>query len=147
MFKIGQIIKAPRGTAPSAAKTDKFEVYWVEGDGTRAFIGKKEDPLFFGGSEPKDPEAAKKYNWVVKLGEVEIISEPSNIKNIMTNLTKKFRLLTKSEPEKTFIEQGVMDDNENLTTEGRALFEAFLITKFGPEFKTEVVDKLVEEKK
>lgn len=67
--------------------------------------------------------------------------------SIMTNLTKKFRLLTKSEPEKTFIEQGVMDDNENLTTEGRALFEAFLVNKFGTEFKTEVVDKLVDDEK
>lgn len=71
----------------------------------------------------------------------------TNIKSIMTNLTKKFRLLTKSEPEKTFIEKGVMDDQENLTAEGRALFEAFLIKKLGAEFKTEVVDKLVDEDK
>lgn len=83
--------------------------------------------------------------YTVKEEYFDLIKSTTITTTIMTNLTQKFRLLTKSEPEKTFIEKGIMDINENLTAEGRDLFNAFLFEKHKAEFKTEVVDKLVDE--
>lgn len=131
------------GVSPKGAGTDTFEVYWTEREGKRAFIGNVGDPMFQGGTQPDDREAAKKYQWVVDKSEATIISEPNKI--IMTNLIKKFNLLTKSEPEKTFIKAGVTDDNGTMTSEGLALFNAFMLSKHGNEFKKEVVDKILEE--
>jgi hypothetical protein len=60
-------------------------------------------------------------------------------------LIEKGKLLFKSEPERSFIKAGVMDTNGQLTSEGRELWTEFLIRKFGAEFKTEVVDKIIAE--
>lgn len=61
----------------------------------------------------------------------------------MSALKETFASLRKNEPEKTFIKAGVLDSNENLTLEGQEVFLSFLLGKFGAEFKTEVVDKIV----
>lgn len=71
----------------------------------------------------------------------------SSSKSFMSSLTRKFRLLTMKEPQRTFIETGVTTDEGVLTTEGRSLFEAFMLEKHGDEFKKEVVDKIVAEDK
>lgn len=73
--------------------------------------------------------------------------ENYNLKLISTNknnmtLIEKFALMSKGEPEKSFIKTGVMEMNGKLTEDGKQLFLMFLLKKFGPEFKTEVVDGL-----
>ncbi len=61
------------------------------------------------------------------------------------NLKEKFAIAFKGEPEKSFIKAGVMNTDESLTADGQALFLAFLLKKQGSEFKTEVVDPILEE--
>lgn len=65
-----------------------------------------------------------------------------------TNLLSRFALLFKSEPEKTFIKAGIMEeDGSTLTKDGWRIFKRFLVSKFGEEFKTTIVDKMVAELK
>ncbi len=64
----------------------------------------------------------------------------------MKTLKEKFALKFKKEPEKSFIKAGILDMNENLTEEGREVFESYLLKKFGEDFKTEVVDPILSEK-
>lgn len=70
-----------------------------------------------------------------------------NVKNTnMNSLVQKFRLMSKTEPEKSFIKKGVMDIDGNLTEEGTALFLAFLVEKNKVEFNKDVVSQIeVEE--
>jgi len=75
----------------------------------------------------------------------EVIS--TKIENKMENIVTKFKVLTAKEPEKSFIKAGIMDVNFELTAGGKTLFNDFLLEKFKDEFKTEVVDKLIEEDK
>jgi hypothetical protein len=77
--------------------------------------------------------------------------------NIMSNLVQKFKSLVRQEPEKSFIKAGVMDEKETLTSDGTALFHNWLFTldleklrtskakTIAELFKSEVVDKLLEE--
>ncbi len=60
-------------------------------------------------------------------------------------LKEKFALAFKSEPEKSFIKAGIMNSDESLTSEGRELWTAWLVRKFGAEFKTDVVDPILAE--
>ena len=76
----------------------------------------------------------------------EVIKEVT-VKSKMSTLVSKFKLALTSEPEKTFIEVGIMDNNKDLTTDGMLLFLAYLFEKNKTEFKTEVADKLKEDKK
>lgn len=72
---------------------------------------------------------------------------PSEIKLIKSNnmnLTEKFALAFKAEPEKTFIKAGVMKADGTLTTDGSAIFMGFLLKKYGADFKKEVVDEIVK---
>lgn len=50
----------------------------------------------------------------------------------------------KGEPEKTFIETGILDQNEELTPDGKTLLLNFLLTKYKDEFNKEVVTILKE---
>ncbi len=72
----------------------------------------------------------------------EVITKETNM---ISDLMQQFRLSRKGEPEKTLIKAGVIDENENFTDEGKKLFNAFLLGKFGTEFKKEVVDPLLME--
>lgn len=62
------------------------------------------------------------------------------------NITEKFALAFKSEPEKSFRKAGITNGDDFLTEDGQKIFLSFLLKKYGNEFKAEVVDKLVEEK-
>ncbi len=77
-------------------------------------------------------------SWVLYPQHYEIIETSMN-------LLQKFRLSMKGEPEKTFIKAGIIDSDEKFTTEGKELFNAFLLKKFGDDFKKEVVDPLIAE--
>lgn len=61
----------------------------------------------------------------------------------MSDLKTKFSLLLKSEPEKSFIQAGIIDSNETLTPDGQTVFLSWLLSKNGDAFKAEVVDKLL----
>ncbi len=79
---------------------------------------------------------------------LEIIKGENDIKNKISNaimtLVEKAKLALKGEPEKTFIKAGIMDMNDTFTTEGKELFKMFLYNKFSAEFKTAVVDPIIE---
>jgi hypothetical protein len=143
MFKVNQKIKYREGAGvptPLNHKPDRvYNVHYVENNGKAAYIGRVGESDFNGGQKPSDPEAAKKYQWIIRL-EHAVIEETNPIKNM--NLVQKFKLMTKSEPEKSFIEKGIMDENEALTEDGKTLFTAYLLQRFKAEFKTDVVDKI-----
>lgn len=63
------------------------------------------------------------------------------------NLIEKFAFAIKKEPEKSFIQKGITNMGGTLTPEGQQLFNAFLIGKFGDEFKKNVVDLIEDDKK
>lgn len=69
-----------------------------------------------------------------------------NNKNNM-NIIKKFKLLTLGEPQKSFVEKGVTDLEGTLTNDGKELFSQYLLNKFGNDFKSEVVDKIIVDEK
>ncbi len=72
-----------------------------------------------------------------------LIKPESNQSNM--NLSEKFALVFKGEPEKSFIKAGVMNADESLTTDGQKLFMAYLLKKNGDDFKTTVVDPILAE--
>lgn len=109
-------------------------------DGSSRFVGKE-------GKVVKIESHRKPYFYVTDFaGDVGFSTEELALvtkKNIMTNLLQQFRLSIKGEPEKTFIKAGIIDNEEKFTPEGKELFNAFLLKKFGNDFKTEIVDPLV----
>ncbi len=66
---------------------------------------------------------------------------------LMSTLLEKGALIFKGEPEKTFRKMGITNCDDNLTPDGQTLFLSYLLRKNGADFKTEVVDKMVEEDK
>ncbi len=80
--------------------------------------------------------------WCVCSRDIVLESNKNNM-----NIKEKFALLFKGEPEKSFIQAGIMNTDETLTSEGKEIWTAWLVKKFGTEFKTDVVDKLLEEDK
>lgn len=81
-------------------------------------------------------------NWLVL---VDDLTKEVKTTTYMATLIEKAKLAFKKEPEKSFIKVGVMDANENLTTEGKDLLFAFLLEKNKDAFKTEVVDPILKE--
>lgn len=71
--------------------------------------------------------------------------ELTNNKTIMSNLITIFKNITRSEPNKTFVKAGVMNEDLSLTNEGQQLFIQYLFDTYADEFKTKVVDKIVAE--
>lgn len=80
-------------------------------------------------------------------GNYALVENNNKITNLMQNLVQKYRLLTASEPEKSFIQAGVMNDKFELTADGKSLFETFMFEKYKNDFKTEVVEKILAEEK
>lgn len=76
-------------------------------------------------------------------GSLTVTIIKSNNSSSMSDLKTKFSLLLKSEPEKSFIQAGIIDSNEVLTPDGQTVFLSWLLSKNGDLFKTEVVDKLL----
>ncbi len=68
-----------------------------------------------------------------------------NIPKIMSDLSTAYKLARTPEPQKSFIKAGVTDQNGDFTNDGKLLFNAFLIEKFGAEFKETVVDPILAE--
>lgn len=66
--------------------------------------------------------------------------------NNNVSLVQKYRDSQLTEPLKTFKSVGIINSENEFTREGWQLFQQWLISKFGAEFKTDVVDKLVDQK-
>jgi len=71
----------------------------------------------------------------------------TNNNNNNMNLIQKFKLNLKSEPEKTLIKTGIMNQDETLTCEGKDLFFEWLFQANKEKFTEEVASKLLEEQK
>lgn len=65
-----------------------------------------------------------------------------NTNNEPMSLVQKFKDLKLDEPTKSFRKANLVREDGFLTQEGAEVFLAWLLAKFGTEFKTEVVDKL-----
>jgi len=71
----------------------------------------------------------------------------NNLNKKPMNLKEKFLTSLKSEPEKSFRKAEITDGDDLLTEDGKAVFLSWLLRKNGAEFKKEVVDEILEEKK
>lgn len=92
-----------------------------------------------------------KVNWDNNLSnsyyetDLELVEEKPTKKTIMSNLITTFKNITRTEPNKTFVKAGVMNEDLTLTSEGTELFIQFMFDKHATEFKTEVVDAILAE--
>lgn len=68
----------------------------------------------------------------------------NTIKTSMSNIIEKFKLLKIGEPQRSFVKAGIVTSDGKFTAEGKQLFDEFLMDKFAGEFKTEVVDKIID---
>lgn len=66
-------------------------------------------------------------------------------KTFMSNLIEKFRLLSKGEPEASFIKAGVQTIDGAITTEGKDLYATWRFEQDKAQFNTDVVQKLLAE--
>jgi hypothetical protein len=74
-------------------------------------------------------------------GDWELVT--NNITNM--SIIQKFALAFKKEPEKSFVKAGITNSDDFLTEDGLKIFLAWMLKKHGEEFKTDVVDGLLEE--
>lgn len=74
--------------------------------------------------------------------DLELINET---KTFMSNIAEKIKMMTMGEPMKTFVKAGIATVDGTFTPEGKQAFFDFLVSKFGDDFKTAIVDKLVAE--
>lgn len=84
------------------------------------------------------------------IGESIIRREKSLINQFkpkIMNLTKSFKNLFVSEPQKTFQKVGIPFEDGSFTREGQNIFLSYLLNKYGEDFKKEVVDQIVKEDK
>lgn len=81
----------------------------------------------------------------------KLFTESNKDQNMNDNnnisLVQKYRDSQLTEPIKTLKAEGVLNNEGNFTRDGWDLFTQWLLKKFGDEFKTDVVDKLVEQPK
>lgn len=76
---------------------------------------------------------------------VRLAKLPSNYSNM--SLIKDFALIFKGEPEKTFQKAGITDAHDVLTEEGSQVFLSWMLKKHGEEFKKEVADEILDQRK
>lgn len=60
------------------------------------------------------------------------------------NIKEKFLISLKSEPHKSFRKAGITNGDDMLTDEGREIFLGYLLSKYGDDFKKDVVDELLK---
>ena len=76
--------------------------------------------------------------------ELELVEHKSN--KTKMNLKEKFSLLLTGEPQKSFRKAGITNADDMLTEEGKTVFLSWLLnTKYGDEFKKDVVDELLKD--
>lgn len=62
----------------------------------------------------------------------------------MNTLKEKFALLLTKEPFKSFRKAGITNGDDLLTEQGSHILLAWLLQKYGDEFKKDVVDELLK---
>lgn len=139
VFKVGDRVKAI-GSVDGIVMGGKTGTVVRIGRGTRCDISVEFDDKFYAGHECGGT-AKEGHGRNGSSAEFNLINTTSE----NMNLVEKFKLASKTEPEKTFIKAGIMSMDGTLTTEGRDLWTAFLVKKFGDDFKTEVVDPILAE--
>lgn len=70
-----------------------------------------------------------------------------NNKLNMSSIIEKFKLLTKAEPDKSFIKAEITEMDGSFTTDGRMLFEQWQLEKNKVAFNAEVAQPILEAKK
>lgn len=75
---------------------------------------------------------------------IESINNDNKIVDM--NLKSLFKNMLRGEPEKSFIQAGIMDDGENLTSDGRDIFMAYLFDESKDDFLEKVVKPLLAAK-
>ena len=134
-FQVGDVVRRINGDNDGVMKGDTGKIVRLYKNGFDDFAAIK-----------TDKNSRESSHNILNL--VLVKSDSNNkINNLMQNLVQKYRLMMAKEPERTFIEAGVMNDKFEMTADGKALFETFLFEKFKGDFKTEIVDKLVAESK
>lgn len=138
-FKVGDRFKVV------GKLSSNFDVEGQIGTVVRVNSGKKNYQVRF------DESSHIHANWsddgdmqLLEYGDMQLI-ERANNKSM--NLQERVAIAFKGEPEKSFIKAGVMNIDGTLTVEGREVWTAFLVKKFGDEFKTTVIDPMLAEEK
>ena len=112
-FKVGDRVKAIRPC--------DMEPGYVGCYGTVLTISSESDRLpvqvRFEQCEDSDPPV-----WWCESESLELVT--SNKTNM--SILSKIKQITRSEPEKTFVEVGFLNDNEEITADGRAILEQIL---------------------
>ena len=60
---------------------------------------------------------------------------------------QKAKAFFTGEPQKTFQEVGITNEDKSLTDQGRVMFDDFLLEKYGEEFKEMRIDPVLKELK
>lgn len=142
-FKVGDKIKYKSDhilgrPSQDKGKLNEYTILAVDEKG-RGYIYRQDNPDGISGTDYKD------FTWQVELDNVDIISSKTIYNNM--NILEKFALMTKAEPEKSFIKAGIMEVSGALTEDGANIFTMYLLNKFGADFKKEVVDGLIADEK
>lgn len=94
-------------------------------------------------------EGKKKYicggECVVKaIGFAEIKKSVINYTNTMSNVTTFIKKITRTEPEKTFVSVGFLNENEEITADGRSALE-YILWNENKEALKGLADEIVKE--
>jgi hypothetical protein len=134
MFEIGQKVRIKRGC--SSVIVCNFVEYMRGYEGTEAVISSNNNG---------DNYSLLGNKWVWNESWLELVEED---KKTMTSIKEKFLLALTKEPQKSFRKAGITNGDDMLTTEGMGIFLTWLLNeKYADEFKTGVVDGLLEEDK
>lgn len=147
-FKVGDVVRYKKeweSLSPKAQKDLKEDVFTIacaHEDRRRYHLYTKKEIRSKYGCTYGD--TCKTGSWGADDNELELVSTKKT-KTFMSNIIDKVKMLTIGEPTKTFIKAGISDLDGNLNADGKQLFWNFMLSKFGAEFKTEVVDKVAAE--
>lgn len=140
-FKKGDEVKVIRGGREGQT------LYVAQNDSSCPYIATTYEDAMSGewdGAEDEDDlELLQKQSLSIRNNNVP---EVHITKNTMT-LIATVRNLFRSEPEKSFIKTGIMNDNATFTPEGRDLFIDYLLQQNKEAFNKDLVQPLLEAQK
>lgn len=135
-LKVGDWVGATKDFCGDTSRNSESGLYFAQ------IMSLADTAISFNGcihSLSEDIYDTKEWMFVDKEGNV------INKKNM--NITEKFLLAFKKEPEKSFRKAGITNGDDLLTDEGQQVFLSWLLQKHGSDFKSEVVDGLLESEK
>lgn len=142
MFKFGDLVRVKYGTSP-INNFNGEAIFRGQSDLSCFYLLERLDGVF-GGADNGRWYFRKEDEDMLELVEAaEELKEITREKNM--SLKSIVKNLFRSEPEKSFIKAGVMNESLELTTEGKDLFIDFLFEKNKDLFNTEIVQKIIAE--